>query len=154
MYSWFECKITYDRTGDDGLIKTVKETYLVDAQSFTEAEARITLEMKPFISGDFTVANIRRIKVGEMFDSQDANADRWYRSKVNFISLDEDKGVEKRIASTMFIKAADMEGALRNLLEGMKTTLADYEIASISETSILDVYEYAPIDEADVRDDD
>jgi hypothetical protein len=146
MYNWFECKIKYDKTGDDGIIKTVTETYLVDALSFTEAEARINLEMKPFISGEFLVANIKRVKIAELFDSASASADKWYRSKVNFVSLDEEKGIEKRTPSTMFVKAEDMKGALNNLLEGLKNTLADYEIATIAETAVMDVFPYAKIE--------
>ena len=139
--NWFECKVRYDRQGEDGLLKTVTESYLVDALSFTEAEKRINIEMKPFISGDFLVANIKRVKIAEMFF--DATGDKWYRSKVMFVSLDEEKGIEKRTASTMFVQANDMKSALDNLLEGMKNTLADYEIAAIVETAIMDVYQYA-----------
>ncbi len=146
MYSWFECKIKFDKTGDDGIIKTVGESYLVDAMSFTEAEARITAEMKPFISGDFLLANIKRVKIAEMFDCDDESADKWYKCKVMFVSLDEEKGVEKKVPSFMYVKAADMKAALDNLLEGLKTTLADYEVASITETLIMDVYQYAPVD--------
>jgi hypothetical protein len=146
MFSWFEIKIKYDKTGDDGIIKTVGENYLVDAMSFTEAEARITIEMKPFISGDFQVANIKRVKIAELFDNEDASADKWYKSKVMFVSLDEEKGVEKRVPSTMYVKAVDIKDALENLLKGLKTTLADYEVANIAETAIMDVYNYAPVE--------
>ncbi len=146
MYNWFECKIKYDKTAEDGMIKTVSENYLVDALSFTEADARINVEMKPFISGEFLVANIKRVKIAELFDSTNANADKWYRSKVNFVSLDEEKGIEKRVPSTMYVKAEDMQGALNNLLTGLKNTLADYEIANITETMIMDVFPYAKVD--------
>ena len=140
MYNWFECKIKYEKTAEEGKIVKVGEAYLVDAMSFTEAEARIIEEMKPFISGEFEVANIRRSRINEMFFNE--NGDKWYRSKVNFISLDEEKGIEKRTGQTMMIQASDMQEALKGLLEGMKGTLADYEIASITETSIMDVYKY------------
>ena len=140
MYNWFECKIKYEKTAEEGKIVKVGEAYLVDAMSFTEAEARIIEEMKPFISGEFEVANIRRSSINEMFFNE--TGDKWYRSKVNFISLDEEKGIEKRTGQTMMIQASDMQDALKGLLEGMKGTLADYEIASITETSIMDVYKY------------
>jgi len=145
MYNWFECKIKYDKTGDDGIIKTVTEAYLVDALSFTEAEARMNIEMKPYISGEWLVANIKRVKIAELFDSVNTAADRWYRSKVLFVSLDEEKGIEKRVASTMYVKAEDIKEALANLFEGMKGNLSDFEVASITETSIMDVYNYAPV---------
>lgn len=138
MANWFECKVRYDKTGDDGLLKSTAESYLVDAMSFTEAEERITEEMRPFMSGEFEVANIKKVKIAELFDNE--TGDRWYRSKVNFVTLDEEKGVEKRSPNTMYIKATNIQEALQNLIKGMAGTLADYEIANITETSLFDVF--------------
>jgi tRNA-binding EMAP/Myf-like protein len=140
MHTWFECKIKYEKTIEEGKVANVGETYLVDALSFTEAEARIIKEMTPFISGEFEVANIRRMRISEMFPGE--NADKWYRCKVNYITLDEEKGVEKRTAVSMLVQANDLKEACEALIEGMKGTLADYEIASIAETTIMDVYPY------------
>ena len=138
MHSWFECKIKYEKNAGDGKILNVGETYLVDAMSFTEAEARIIEEMKPFISGDFKVENIKRARLYELFPN--ANGDKWYRCKVFFISLDEEKGVEKRTGAAMLVQASDVKDAWDGVQEGMKGTMADYEIASIAETAIMDVY--------------
>lgn len=140
MHNWFECKIKYEKTAGEGNIVKVNEAYLIDALSFTEAEERIITEMKPFISGEFTVANIKRSKINEMFFVE--NGDKWYRSKVNFVTLDEEKGIEKRTAVNMMIQASDFSEALATLKEGMKGTLADYEIASITETLIIDVFKF------------
>jgi hypothetical protein len=96
--------------------------------------------MKPFISGEFQVANIKRTKINEMFFNE--NGDKWYRSRVNFITIDEEKGVEKRTGNTMMVQASDMKDALAGLLEGMKGTMADFEVASITETAIMDVYKF------------
>lgn len=140
MHNWFECKIKYEKTAEEGKIAKVSEGYLVDALSFTEAEARIIEEMKPFISGEFEVANIKRSRINEMFFN--GNGDKWYRSKVNFVTLDEEKGIEKRTGVTMMVQASDMKEALEGIIEGMKGSLADYEIASITETAIMNVYKY------------
>ena len=140
MHTWFECKIKYEKTVDDGRIIKVNETYLVDALSFTEAEARIVEEMKPFISGDFTVANIRRAKINEMFF--DENGDKWYRAKVNFITLDEEKAIEKKTAVTMMVQADSLKVALENLTEGMKGSMADYDVAALTETTVMDVFKF------------
>lgn len=140
MHTWFECKIKYEKTLEEGKIMNVSETYLVDAMSFTEAEARIINEMKPFISGEFEVANIRRMRINEMFPSE--NGDRWYRCKLNYITLDEEKGIEKRTSVSMLVQANDLKEACDALIEGMKGSLADYEIVSITETAIMDVYMY------------
>ena len=144
MHTWFECKIKYEKSAEEGKIVKVSEGYLIDALSFTEAEARIIEEMKPFISGEFQVANIKRARIGEMFFNE--NGDKWYRSKVNFITLDEEKGVEKRTGVTMMVQASDIKEALEGITEGMKGSMADYEIANIAETLIIDVFKYGKED--------
>jgi len=141
MHNWFECKVKYEKTADDGKIVKVTEAYLIDALTFTEAEERTIEEMKPFISGEFEVSNIKRTRISEMFFNE--NGDKWYRSKVNFITIDEEKAIEKRVGQTMMVQASDMKDALNGIIEGMKGTLADYEIASITETLIMDVFRYA-----------
>lgn len=125
-------------------MKSVTEPYLVDALSFSEAEARITLEMRPFVSGEMTVANIKRAKIAELFYNE--QGDKWYRCKVNFVTLDEDKGVERKVASTMMVQASSLQEAVETLVDRMKSTLADYEIAAVTETMIMDVYPYAPME--------
>ena len=140
MYNWFQCKVKYERNADDGSIAKVNESYLIDALSFTEAEERINEEMKPFISGDFLVSDIKRARISELFPNE--SGDKWYRCKVNFISLDEEKGVEKRVASTMFTQASTLKEAVEVLDKGMKGSLADYEIASVVETNVMDVFKY------------
>ena len=139
MANWFECKIKFDKVQENGAVKKVTEAYLVDALSFTEAEARITEEMKPFISGEFSVSAVKRTKIAEIF--RDDTADKWYLAKVAFITIDEKTAVEKKSVSTMLVAGADFKGAYDNFLEGMKSTLADYEIQAISETMIMDVYD-------------
>lgn len=138
MSNWFECKVRYDKTQENGAIKKVTEPYLVDALSFTEAEARITEEQTPFISGDFTVSAVKRTKISEIF--WDPTGDRWYQAKLAFITIDEKTGVEKKSNILILVQAKDFKTALENLLEGMRGTLGDYEIVSITETPLMDVY--------------
>ena len=140
MQKWFECTIKYEKQLEDGKIAKATERYLVDALTFSEAEARIIKEMKPFISGEFEVANINPQKYSELFWNE--KADKWFKTKVNFIVLDEEKGVEKKVANYMLVQANDLKEARELLVEGMKGSMADWEIASISETKIMDVYKY------------
>ncbi|MFZ4456962.1 MAG: DUF4494 domain-containing protein [Bacteroidales bacterium] len=141
--NWFECKVRYEKTLENGILKKVTEPYMVDALSFTEAEARIIKEITPFMSGEFTVANIRRANISELF--LDETGDKWYKCKVMFVTIDERSGAEKKTASFMLSQAIDFETALKNLVEGMKGTMADYSIASITETAIIDIYPYEPL---------
>ena len=140
MYNYFEVTIKYEKQAEEGIIVKVSEKYLVDALSFTEAEARITEEMKLFISGEFTVSAIKRANYSELFES--SNGDKWFKSKVNFITLDEEKGIERRVPVYMLVQATDLKEARENLVEGMKGTLADYEVEAVAETKILDVFKY------------
>lgn len=140
MNNWFQCKVKYERNAEDGSLTKVNESYLVDALSFTEAEERINEEMKPYISGEFMVTDIKRARISELFENE--SGDKWYRCKVNFISLDEEKGIEKRVPHTMYAQAETLKDAVEVLINGMKGTLADYEIASVIETNVMDVFKY------------
>lgn len=138
MANWFECKVRYDKVQDNGSVKKVIEPYLVDALSFTEAEARIIEEQTPFISGDFSVSAVKRTKISEIF--YDEGGDRWYLAKVAFITIDEKSGVEKKSNSFILVQATDFKNAVENFTKGMADTMADYEIVSIAETPLMDVY--------------
>ena len=143
MHNWFECKIRYERTMDNGINKKVTEPYLVDALSFTEAEARIIEEMTPFITGEFTVSDIKRANYSELFPSEEEAADRWFKCKLIFIALDEKSGAEKKTSTQVLVQAADLRDAVKKLDEGMKGTMVDYQIVSIAETAIMDVFLYS-----------
>ena len=140
MYKWFECKVSYERAGEEGKQTKVKESYLVDALSFTEAESRIIEEMRPFASGEFNVTDIRRARFYETF--LDENGDRYYKAKVNMITFDEKSDKEKKTAKQMLVQASSIQGAIDALDKGMKETLADYEIAAMAETPIVSVFPY------------
>lgn len=137
--SWFDCKITYEKeVGQDGNVKKVSESYLLDAETFTEAEARIADEMKG--RGAFIVDSVKKIRLYELF--LDNKSERFYKAKVGFISLDEKAGVEKKKFVQMLVQANDIEEAIDGIHKGMKDNLSDYEIASITETSYMDVFPY------------
>ena len=138
MALWFECKVRYDKMQENGTVKKVNEPYLVDALTFTGAEARIIDEMKPFISGEYSISSEKKTKISEIFFNE--GGDRYYLVKVNFITLDETSGVEKKSTTQILVQASDFESAVANFNEGMKGTMADFEIASVSETMIMDVF--------------
>lgn len=142
-HTWFECKIRYEKTMENGMEKKVTEPYLVDALSFTEAEARIIEEITPFISGEYTVSDIKRANYSELFFAEEQKADRFFKAKLNFITLDEKSGSEKKTATNILVQAADLRDAVKKIDQGMKGSMADYVIASVVETQIMDVYRYS-----------
>lgn len=142
MHNWFLCKIRYEKVVENGMQKKVTEPYLVDALSFTEAEARIIEETTPFISGEFTVSDISRAHYSEIFPSEEESADKWFAGRLAFITLDEKTAKEKKTYSNVLIQAADIRDAMKKLDEGMKGTMAEYSSILLKETAIMDVYPY------------
>lgn len=140
MHNWFLSKVTYDKILENWLQKKVTEQYLVDALSFTEAEARTIEELKPLITGEFKVSAVGRAKISEIFYNE--NGGKYYKVKVFFVTLDEKTGIEKYTAAHMISQASDIKEAIRVFEEGMKGTLSDYVIASVAETPIVDIFEF------------
>ena len=140
MHNWFECKVTYDKMMENGFQKRVSEPYLVDALSFTEAEARIIEEVTPFISGEFSVEAVGKARISEIFFNEEG--DRFFKFKINFITLNEKTGAEKKKAVKMIAQACTLKEAISVLEEGMKNTMADYSIAEVKETMLMDVFPF------------
>ncbi|MBR3717890.1 MAG: DUF4494 domain-containing protein, partial [Bacteroidaceae bacterium] len=142
MGYWFECKIRYEKTLENGAIKKVTEPYLVDAMSFTEAEARIIQEMSPFMNGEWSVADIKRANYSELFPCEEEAADKWFKVKMVTTIIDEKKQVEKKVSTWKLVQASDLRDAVKKLDEAMKGSLADYELSQVAETAIMDVFFY------------
>lgn len=138
--NWFETHVKYEKTLENGTQKKVDEAFLVNAMSFTEAEARIIEEMTPFIVGEFEVSVAKKANISELFYDSADNDDRWYKAKVMFVTLDEKTGMEKKSPAVMLVQAADFQSAVRNLEAGMKGTMSVWEIFSITETKIVYVF--------------
>ena len=139
---WFECKIKYQKQQEDGTQKKVTEQYAVNALSFTEAEKRIMEEMSSYISGAFEVSDIKKVSYKEVvFDDTDSS-DKWYKVKVQYITLDERTAKEKLSNVYYLVNASTSKVALNNTIEYLGQGMADYKIASVVETKIFDVYEY------------
>ena len=140
MANWFETKVRYDKTLENGQQKKVTEAYMVDALSFTEAEARISEEIAHFTS-DYSSSAGKRTQIAEIFRQHFGV--KWYLVKVAFITLDEKTAVEKKSISQILVSADSFKEAYDNFMDGMKGTMADFEINTIQETLIMDVYDAA-----------
>lgn len=138
----YECGVRYERTMENGMTKKVTELYLVDACSFAEAEGRITKEMKPYISGDFDVVSIKRTNYSEIVENGVDSADKWFKAKLMLVTLDEKTAKEKKQAVYFIVKASDINNAHAVVVEHMKTSVVDYEIATLDETKIMNLFRY------------
>lgn len=142
MVQWYECKVTYDKNLEQGLTK-VNELYLINALSFTEAEKRIIEYATPYVSmGVLEVTNIKRALYAEMFLSEQDSHDRYFKARVNIITIDERSGKEKKAGLNMLIQSDNLGNALTKLLDELGKEVQDYEVSSISETQLMDVVPY------------
>ena len=147
--TWFEAKIQYEKVMEDGLQKKVVEQYVVDAFSYAEAENRIIEKMSAYISGEYEVKDLKKAPYKEIFfDDQDSQADRYYKAKLEFITIDEHTEKEKRSRVTYLVQASDLHRAMKNVDEVMSGTMIDYEACAVDDTKIIDVFEYTKADKA------
>lgn len=153
LHNWFETKVRYSKMQENGTEKMVTEPFLFDALSFTEAERRVIEEITPYITGEFTVSDIKRSRYSEIFLSDEESADLFFKCKVAFITLDEKSGAEKKTATNMLVQASGLRDAIKKLDKGMEGSMADYQISAVVETPILDVYPYSSKEESEVEDD-
>ena len=140
--TWFECKIRYEKTMEDGLPKKVSEVYVVDALSFSEAEERIMEEMLPYNLVDIEIVDVKIAPYREIFFADDNLADQWFKAKLSFITIDERTDKEKRTSMMYLVNAGNISSAINNIGEVMSGTMIDYITTSISATKIFDVFEY------------
>ena len=141
---WFICKVRYEKMQENGMQKKVTESYVIDAMSFTEAEERIIEEMSAYVSGEFEVKDISLAPFGEIFFDEKSSADRYYKVKLAFISIDEKTGNEKRQNVIYLVHAESFNAAVKNVSEVIRGTMTDCEIVSIAKTQIMYVFEYHP----------
>nr|DAY23054.1 MAG TPA: protein of unknown function (DUF4494) [Caudoviricetes sp.] len=143
MNKWYLCKVSYERQTDSIGMKKVTESYLVDALSFTEAEERVIREVTAFVSmGALEVVNIRRMKIAEIIGAENDQADTYFKAKVEFISIDEASGQEKKSPAVMVVKAQNLKAALLLVEEVLEQTISNAQISKVEEFPILDIYTY------------
>lgn len=141
MNNWFECKIKYNKIDEaSGKQKQVKEPYLVDAVSFTEAESRMMELMKDDLGDEFLVSDLKKVNYSDIFNYDDT--EQFYKCKVVFVDVDERSGREKRTNNQMLVAAKSVREAYDRLEENLQEVLIPYEIASITASPIIDVFPY------------
>lgn len=142
MNSWFTIKVKYTKQFEDGRLKRVTEPYLVDAVSFTDAEARIYEEVGSQISGEFLITGISKTDYADIFYYEDS--DDWYKCKLTYVSVDADSGKEKKISSNFLVTAANVKEAYDRIKESLADMTVTFEVPSIMLSPIVEVLPYNP----------
>ena len=139
---WFEAKLRYDKVHEDGYEKKVTESFVIEAFSFGEAE-KIALEsLGSSVSGEIQVININPMKFNEVIFDEEESCDRYYKAKLQFITLDEKTGKEMPKYFYYLVQASSFDNCKDTIRKMKQSTLIDYQIAAVSETKIVDVVEH------------
>ena len=145
MRTWFLCKVKYAKENEQGLLKNVSEQYLVDAVSFTEAEARIYDMLGSIIRGDFQVTNISKSNIVDVFFYDDV--DIWHKCKITYVVADADSGKEKKVTQYMLITAHNVKEAYERIYESMSNMLVTFNVPDVNESPIVEIFPYEKEDE-------
>ena len=140
MRNWFTCKVKYFTQDELGAPKGVTEAYLVDAMSYTEAEARIYEALEGVIHGDYEVVNISKSNYTDVFDFEDTAT--WFKCKIQYVSVDEKAEKERKITNQILMSADSVMDACERIQHEFKTMLVPYTITSVIEISLIDVFPY------------
>ncbi|RPA66790.1 DUF4494 domain-containing protein [Cyclobacteriaceae bacterium YHN15] len=145
MRTWFLCRVKYAKENEQGLLKNVSEQYLVDAVSFTEAEARIYDMLGSTIRGDFQVTNISKSNLVDVFPYDDI--DIWHKCKITYVVADADSGKEKKVTQYMLVTAHDVKEAYERIHESLNNMLVTFRVPDVTESPIVEVFPYESEDE-------
>ena len=140
MNTWFEVKVKYYRVGEDGNEQKVSESFLFDAVSWTEAEARTFEEMKTLTSGEFVVEAIKKSRLSEVFPYD--CGEWWFKVGIEMVTIDEEAGKEKKAKMNYLIMADDIQEALTRMNESLQDVLVPFVITSIAVSNIVDIFPY------------
>lgn len=136
---WFITKVKYNRTDERGLLKQVTEQYLVDADSFTEAEARIYEQLVQNVRGDFDVDAMGKTNYTDVFFYNDSST--WHKCKIQYF-LEDENGKEKKVTQYMLVEAQNVKEAYDRIRESLRNMTIDFTVPDIIETKIMDVFNY------------
>ena len=137
--TWFEVKVRYEQTQEDGMNKMVTETYVYKAEDFGEAYDKATKDMSTSISGEFEITAMKIAQYKEIITQDERTEEKYYRVKVNLIILDEKTQKEKKTACYYLVNADSVEKARKYTDTAFSDTLIDYVIEAVQEAKIIDV---------------
>ena len=140
MQNWFECKASFNKIDDDGRERKVSESYLFDAVSYTDAEARVIEQIAAMVRGEFVVNSIRKSNIIEIFPHEIGQW--WYKVRIAIVVIDENAGKEKKVNNYFLVAADNIKEAIQRTEEGLSFILVPYEITSLAVSNIVDVFPY------------
>ena len=137
---WFESKVRYEKTQEDGMPKSVTETYVVDGIDFGDAFKNISEYSIKNIAGEFEIVAMKKAQYAEIA-LYNSIGNVFYRVKINMITIDEKTDKQKKTPMFLLVRADNINEARKAVDdEYMKDTMIDYEISSVVETKIVEFH--------------
>ena len=137
---YFIVGVRYEKTLEDGTKAKTTEQYVVDALSWSECEAKTTEEMSKYTNSDMEIVTMKKAGFSELFLSGVDSEDKYYDCSINMITIDDKSDKEKKTKVRYIVQGDTIEKARKNVDEIMGKSLIDYDITSLKETSIMDVF--------------
>lgn len=135
---YFEVKTRYERMLENGQIKRVTDTCIAVAQSFSEAEAMTDEYVASLMFNEPETKSIRIVNYAEFYRKEELGV-YFFNATLEFTTLDEKTGKEKKSRKKVLISADNREEAEALLKEKLNESIVDFRLVSFSETNICDV---------------
>ncbi len=140
MKTWYNCKVKSNKQAEDGSVKQGTEVFLIDAVTYTEAEARMNEIAARDIHGEFLITHITKTNIGEVIPDEDSFT--WFKAKVVYVTVDADTEKEMKINTYLLVAAQHIKQVFEKIEDHFRGTMVPYEIPSITQTPIVEVYPY------------
>lgn len=138
--SWFLCTARYTKQLEDGQLKRVNEPFLVDAVSFTDAEARMYEELGSRIRGEFLIVGEKKVDYADVFEYEDS--EQWYEAKLQYESVDADSGKQKKVTNKFLVTAVNIGQAYKRINESLSDMMVSFTITQLKESKIVEIFPY------------
>ena len=129
---FFEVGVSYI----DAIEKKRKETFIVKAISFAEAEDKAYLDFKDYAVTDIDVLSVKISNVTEVILDENDEKEMYYKVKYSVIVLDEKSAKEKRIPHYLLFNASSIDEAREMYKRESAGWVSDIILESITETKI------------------
>ena len=129
---FFEVGVSYI----DAIEKKHKETFIVKAISFAEAEDKAYLDFKDYAVTDIDVLSVKISNVTEVILDENDEKEKYYKVKYSVIVLDEKSAKEKRIPHYLLFNASSIDEAREMYKREIAGCVSDIILESITETKI------------------
>lgn len=139
MGDYYSCRISYDKVDENGLSRKALESYVVEADSFGDAENRIKEELASYISSEVIVEDVSKTLFKEVFVTDDGTGDRWYKARLAFITFDERTKREKHSIVNYLVQGNTINEAVKNIDSVLGKTMFDYQSMSVQYSAFVDV---------------